>query len=375
MVAAVDRLPTQSFSGDLTVRGPPRAVGTQYAVGPVASGPFQPIPETTQVHADRLVGAKLGDLEVGARVCEGRFGTIYRARLCAPGKDVTLEVLRTELLGDDHEVRASNAVKCAGIADVFEFGQVPDGRRYRVMEFLDGESLDQVLQRRGRLSAREVAVLLGQVAEVLKVAHAWALPHGSLGPSSVFLVRDAVKLIDFGLAKRRASFEADLQQLGALGFTLLTGEDLEDRAPPPPGSGIPEPIDLLLRDLIDTRVKDATEARQEFARVETLLGATPPPAARPTSAPRRAGGLPWVALATVLAAGGAAAVSFWSRAPQPPTAGQAGPGEGRGPDDAVIEPGRARRRSNRFPSKLRAGRNGQAPSDRDGQHRCRARRR
>lgn len=231
--------------------------------------PFQPIPDSTQVHVDRLVGARLGALEVDARVAEGRFGTLYRAR--HNGKDVTLEVLRSELTGDDQEVKASNAIKCAGIASVSDFGQLPDGRRYRVMEFLDGESLDQLMHSRGKFSPPDAVKILGQVAEVLEAAHAWAVPHGNLGPSSILVVRGAVKLIDFGLAKRRASVEGDLYELGELGFALLTGEELGERAPPPLGSGIPEPVDRLLRELLDRAVTDATAARKELASVLSLL--------------------------------------------------------------------------------------------------------
>lgn len=267
------------------------------------SAPFQAIPDSTQVHVDRLVGAQLGDLEVGARLSEGRFGTIYAATRRASGKAVTLEVLRTQLSGDDEEVKATKAIKCAGVAEVYDFGQLPDGRRYRVMDLLAGESLDQ---RRPRPPA-EVAKLLGQVAEVLETMHSWALPHGTLGPSSVFLVNGAVKLIDFGLAKGRASLEGDLQALGALGFTLLTGEELGDRAPPPLKDPSAEPLDRFLRELMEKRVKNATAARKELA---LLLRETP------AAPPRRSRALPLMVLAIVLAAIATAAL-FWVRAPEP----------------------------------------------------------
>ncbi|MDP1830065.1 MAG: protein kinase [Archangium sp.] len=286
----------------------------------MAPAPFQPIPDSTQVHVDRLVGTQVGGLEVGAPVGEGRFGTIYRARQA--GRDVTLEVLRTGLTGDDQEVKASNAIKCAGIANVSDFGQLPDGRRYRVMELLEGESLDQLMQSRGKFSAADAVKILGQVAEVLEAAHAWAVPHGNLGPSSIFVVGGGVKLIDFGLAKRGASIEGDLYELGELGFALLTGAELGERAPPPLGSGIPEPVDRLLRELLDRAVTDATSARKEFALALSLLDAGPatqlkvnrpaaPPPTPSTPAPARRRGpvLGLAAVALVLA--GSAALYLW----------------------------------------------------------------
>ncbi len=270
----------------------------------MAPAPFQPIPDSTQVHVDRLIGATIDGFEIIAKASEGRFGTLYRARR-ASGQDVTLEVLRTELTGDDEEVKAGNAIKCAGIAVVTDFGQVPDGRHYRVMELLAGESLAQVLERRGRLPPAEAVRTLALIAEVLEAAHSWAVPHGNLGASSVLLVDGAVKLIDFGLAKRRAGLvEDDLQQLGALGFLLLTGEERDDL--PPRSATIPAPLDALLRDLCEQRVKKATAARKELARVVTLLA--------PAAPSRRAG--VFVGVLTALVAAGVTLFVLWPREPE-----------------------------------------------------------
>ncbi len=250
----------------------------------MATEPFQPIPQTTQPHVDPLVGSQVGALDVGELVAEGRFGTLYRARRRASGQDVTLQVLRMGLEGNDHEVRAVNAIKSTGIAEVFDFGELPDGRRYRVMERVEGESLDQRVMRGEKFAPAEVVQVLGLVAEVLQAAHAWALPHGSLGLSSVFVFNGAVKLIDFGVAKQKATVEGDLHALGTLGFTLLAGEEPGERPPPPVDSGIPGGLDRLLSELLEGRVKDATTARRAFTLVTTRIEATAPPAARPTAA-------------------------------------------------------------------------------------------
>ncbi|MDP3232792.1 MAG: protein kinase [Myxococcales bacterium] len=289
----------------------------------MSTAPFQPIPETTQAHVDRLVGSQVGELDVGERVAEGRFGTVYRARRRASGKDVTLEVLRTGLRGNDHDVRAVNAIKCTGIAEVVDFGELPDGRRYRVMERFEGESLDQRVTRGERLTPAEVVQVLGLVAEVLQAAHAWALPHGSLGPSSVFVFNGAVKLIDFGLAKQKPTVEGDLHALGALGFTLLTGLEPGERAPAPGVAGVPDGLVRLLRELLEKRVKDATAARRAFARGSILADAEPAPAANPAPSPLpaaapRSRALVVGALALLLVAGGASALVLL-RAPETET--------------------------------------------------------
>ncbi|MEW5740447.1 MAG: lipopolysaccharide kinase InaA family protein [Myxococcota bacterium] len=237
----------------------------------MATEPLQPIPDATQAHVDRLIGARVGEYLVLEKVGEGRHGTLYRGRAPASGQQAFVQVLRTGVTGSDQEVRAANSIKCSGIAAVFGFGEVADGRRYRVLEPLSGESLEQLLQRRGPLPAEETREILAKIARVLETAHAWAIAHGCLGASSVFLSDGSVKLIDYGLSRHPAKPEDDLKALGSLGFTLLTGQELDDRAPPPLGQGIPELLDRLLRELIEQRLEDATEARKELEGLAGLL--------------------------------------------------------------------------------------------------------
>ena len=287
------------------------------------SQPFEPIPESTQVHVDRLLGAQIGDYRVLAKVGEGRLGTMYRAQAVASGKAVTLQVLRTELLGNDEEAKAANAIKAPGVVPVANFGQLPDGRRYRVMEVIEGEALDQLVQRRGKLSSKETIQLLDQVAVVLQAAHAWAVVHGNLGASSVYVSNGAAKLIDFGLARTKVTTQDDLRALGALGFTLMTGEELRAGAAPPPLSdAIPEEFDRLLRELIEQRHTDATSARRELAQVGLLLDTPRPPAvpaAPAANRPQAPAKRPRLALfgflgVLLLAALGGGALIFWPAA-------------------------------------------------------------
>jgi serine/threonine protein kinase len=280
--------------------------------------PFEPIPESTQVHVDRLLGAQVGDFRVLERAGEGRLGTIYRAQQLASGKTVSLQVLRTELLGNDEEAKAANAIKAPGVVPVLSFGQVPDGRRYRVMEPLEGEALDQLLQRKGKLSPKETVQLLDQVAVVLQAAHAWAVVHGNLGPSSVYISGNTVKLIDFGLARRKVTAFDDLRSLGALGFTLMTGEELrEGAAPPPLSAAIPEDFDRLLRELMEQRHVDATSARRELAQVGLLLDSPAPSVVAPPKPVKRSRAPLFVLLGLLLAGGAGAAARFFLQPAEP----------------------------------------------------------
>ncbi|MBM4779765.1 MAG: protein kinase [Archangiaceae bacterium] len=240
------------------------------------STPYQPIPETTQVHVDRLVGSTVGAYRVVRHVTEGRYGTIYRCEHLETGAPTTLEVLRTQLKGNDQDARAANAIKSPGVATVTGFGDLPDGRHWRMMELLDGESLGQLIARRGPIPPAEVVSILERVATVLEASHAWAIVHGSLGATNVFLVKDSVKLTDFGLARERLTAAADLRALGWLGTALLAGEDAADGRRAPPGTSGIAPV---LRALIDGQLATATIARK--ALLDSVAAAvSPPPVAK-----------------------------------------------------------------------------------------------
>ncbi|MBL8938639.1 MAG: protein kinase [Archangium sp.] len=243
------------------------------------STPYQPIPETTQVHVDRLVGSTVGAHRVVRHVTEGRYGTIYRCEHLETGANTTLEVLRTQLKGNDQDARAANAIKSPGVATVTGFGDLPDGRHWRMMELLDGESLGQLIARRGPIPPAEVVSILERVATVLEAAHAWAIVHGSLGATNVFLIGDSVKLIDFGLARERLTAAADLRALGWLGTALLAGEDAADGRRAPPGTSGIAPV---LRALIDGQLATATIARKALLDSVTVASAAPV-AAKPKS--------------------------------------------------------------------------------------------
>jgi serine/threonine protein kinase len=287
----------------------------------VTTAPYEPIPESTQVHVDRLLGARLGDWRVVARKVEGRLGTLYEGQHATTGQNVTLEVLRAGLEGDAQELSAAMATKNAGVVGVIGSGECPDGRRFRVMEPLEGASLDQ----HTKVAPREVARLLDAVAVVLEGVHAWSVVHGNLGPSSVYVSGGAARIIDFGLArKKKLSPQDDLQSLGALGFSLLRGEEVRDvpGLPEPVGDG---PLERFLRELMEQRHVDASAARRELAHVALELDAVPAvvaPAVQKSRAPLVAG---LVALLAI--AGGAGAFFGASEAPPEAVPVAAGPVE------------------------------------------------
>jgi serine/threonine-protein kinase len=159
-------------------------------------------------------GALIGDYVVEAEIGHGGMGTVYRAVHPMIGKRVAVKVLKAALSDNQNavkrftlEARAVNEIRHRNLVDIFAFGQLPDGRWYLVMEYLEGQNLADLLHQRGRLAPAEALPIFLEVASALEAAHAKKIVHRDLKPDNVFLVAGApgtapaVKLLDFGIAK------------------------------------------------------------------------------------------------------------------------------------------------------------------------------
>src|SRR5205085_5850417 len=103
------------------------------------------------------------------------------------------------------EAQVVNRIRHPNIVDIHDFGTLPDGRPYFVMELLAGPSLKQLIEQRSRLTLRELLPILRPVAAALEAAHAEGIVHRDLKASNVMVVREGdpplIKLLDFGIAK------------------------------------------------------------------------------------------------------------------------------------------------------------------------------
>jgi len=161
-------------------------------------------------------------------LASGGGGTVYEARHRLLGRQAAVKVLRRELASSPRmvarflrEALAVNLIKHPNIVDIYEFGELPDGRPYYVMELLGGTDLRSLLTKRGRFSPREVLDLLAPVCSALSAAHAQGIVHRDLKASNIHVeMRDGqqiVKLLDFGIAKlvRPEGEDAGLTVAGA----------------------------------------------------------------------------------------------------------------------------------------------------------------
>jgi serine/threonine protein kinase len=152
-----------------------------------------------------------GKYRLARPIASGGMGQVWLARSDATGADVALKVLRrSDSAVNDarfrNEARFAAGLAHRNIVRVFDFIEEPDGTLLLVMELLRGESLAEMLARRGALSTREAIAVVLPVLSALGYAHASGVVHRDVSPANVFLSVEpdgevVPKLVDFGIAK------------------------------------------------------------------------------------------------------------------------------------------------------------------------------
>src|SRR5262245_33363253 len=185
------------------------------AVGPGPGVAMEAAPAPFDEHqpmVDLVPGFIVGEYKVDKKIGEGGMGAVYSATHPMIGKRAAIKVI-SAALGTNaeavgrfvQEARSVNQIGHPNIVDVFAFGDLPDGRNYFVMEYLQGESLADRLGK-GAMPLGEAIEILDQVADALEAAHEKQIVHRDLKPDNVYLAavrggRTMVKLLDFGIAK------------------------------------------------------------------------------------------------------------------------------------------------------------------------------
>lgn len=286
-------------------------------------------------------------------IATGGMGQVWEAVDSRLGRRVAVKVLKQEFSQDPEfierfraEARTTAMLNHPGIAQVHDYGESAmdgEGRTaYLVMELVNGEPLNSVLKRTGRLSLRHALDMLEQTGRALQIAHAAGLVHRDVKPGNILITPTGqVKITDFGIAKavdaapvtqtgmvmgtaqyiapeqalgHDASPASDVYALGVVGYEVVSGKRpftgdgaltvamKHIKEPPPP---LPTDLPPNVRELIEiTLVKNPSQRYRSggpFADAVAAVRAgrrpprpsqTPPagraaPAAIPSATPAR----------------------------------------------------------------------------------------
>jgi serine/threonine protein kinase/tetratricopeptide (TPR) repeat protein len=263
------------------------------------------------------------------RIGAGAMGAVYQAEHVDLEKRVALKTLLASSARDPkaidrfrQEARAASKIGSPFICDVTDFGELPDGQVFFVMEFIEGQSLRHVLDAEKILSPARAIPILRQVCQALGAAHEKGIIHLDVKPDNIMLTAskrrsDMVKVVDFGIAgltnagvppegapredrvvgtpdylapeRIRAKgydHRSDVYSLGATAYEMLTGtapfwnEDvmttlskhLTDKPVPlrqrVPEHKLPAELDTLVLQML---AKNPAERPQSMAVVEAML--------------------------------------------------------------------------------------------------------
>jgi hypothetical protein len=212
---------------------------------------------------------RLGQYELGRKLGEGGMGVVYEATHVMLRRPTAVKLLPIDKAGEqtvarfEREVQQTSRLEHPNSVYIYDYGRTPDGQFYYAMEYLDGVTLEQLVDIDGPVSAARAALILRQAAHALAEAHAMGLVHRDIKPANIMLceraqVPDTVKVLDFGLVKALDNPEvddnitqantvvgtphylapeaisnpdavgppSDVYALGAIGFFLVTGREV-----------------------------------------------------------------------------------------------------------------------------------------------------
>ena len=224
-------------------------------------------------------GSLLGGFLLKEKLGQGGMGQVFRATQLSMQRDVAVKILPPEVTSDPefierfrHEVRITAQLNHPNVVTAYEAGE-EGGIHYLAMAYIEGESLDHRVQRKGALSEKEALRIIRAVAEAL--AYAWnkhRMLHRDIKPANIMLTGEGdVKLMDMGLSRGMAEntgmtltgtvvgtpnymspeqargesdldHRADIYSLGATLYQLLTGRV------PFRGDSVAEVLSKVLRD-------------------------------------------------------------------------------------------------------------------------------
>jgi eukaryotic-like serine/threonine-protein kinase len=164
---------------------------------------------------NRLIGKELNqNYRIDERLAVGGMGAVFKGTNLKQGDQVAIKVISPHLAANpvfvkrfQREARVGGILSHPHIVKVYEFGETEEGLLYMVMEFVEGETLADFLDRSAPLTVSRSLEILKPLSDALDTAHSRSILHRDLKPANVLMTKDKntgkeiVKLTDFGLVK------------------------------------------------------------------------------------------------------------------------------------------------------------------------------
>ncbi len=177
-----------------------------------------------------MIGTKLADKYlIISEIGQGGMSIVYKARHELMDRMVAIKMLQTALISDQtsvkrfqQEAQAASCLTHANVITVYDYGVAPAGEPYIVMDYLQGESLADVIKRDNHVEPRRAVNIFIQACDALEHAHQKGVLHRDLKSSNIMLTeceghQDVVKVVDFGIAKLMPSSGKQVQNLTQTG--------------------------------------------------------------------------------------------------------------------------------------------------------------
>ncbi|MGV3709721.1 MAG: serine/threonine-protein kinase [Gemmatimonas sp.] len=198
---------------------------------------------------NNLVGQVIADrYRVDKKLGGGGMGEVYLAEHVRLQRKCAIKVLRHALSDDadsrgrfEREARNASLISHPNVAQVYDFGE-HGNLWYLCMEFIEGKSMQDVIEKDGVMHPDMVADIIMQAASALEAAHAQHVLHRDVKPDNIMLARNTdgtylVKLVDFGIARALQSSDKRMTQTGMVVGTpefmspeQIAGEELDGRS-------------------------------------------------------------------------------------------------------------------------------------------------